>query len=148
MREFFYRYELKRIMRKKAAKPLTFSNSYQFTIVRGIFYNSQILDKKKITSGKVSTSFVEQLQTRRLLMMFCLRHFRERKQKKHRTTSGKSKMLLRRVVRCCRYSYCVRLIVAGHKSLSFFTQSDSRWGRAGSSAGCKPHPGCPCTSGS
>ena len=68
-------------MRKKAAKPLTFSNSYQFTIVRGIFYNSQILDKKKITSGKVSTSFVEQLQTRRLLMMFCLRHFRERKQK-------------------------------------------------------------------
>ena len=57
-------------MRKKAAKPLTFSNSYQFTIVRGIFYNSQILDKKKITSGKVSTSFVEQLQTRRLLMMF------------------------------------------------------------------------------
>ena len=51
-------------MRKKAAKPLTFSNSYQFTIVRGIFYNSQILDKKKITSGKVSTSFVEQLPRR------------------------------------------------------------------------------------
>ena len=46
-------------MRKKVVKLLIFSNSYQFTIVRGIFYNSQILDKKKITSGEVSTSFVE-----------------------------------------------------------------------------------------
>ncbi len=46
-------------MRKKAAKPLIFSYSYQFTIMRGIFYNSKILDKKKIVSGKVSTSLAE-----------------------------------------------------------------------------------------
>ena len=35
------------MIRKKAALLLIFSNSYEFTMVRGIFYNSQILDKKE-----------------------------------------------------------------------------------------------------
>ena len=41
----------------EAAKLLIFSNSYQFPMKRGIFYNSQILDKKKIASSK--TLFAE-----------------------------------------------------------------------------------------
>ena len=57
MRELFCRQELKRIIRKKAAKLLIFSNSYQFTMMCRKFHNSLILDKKIIASSK--TLFAE-----------------------------------------------------------------------------------------
>ena len=55
-REYFHRQKAKKVLSDESSKLLIYSNSNQFTMTRGKFYRSQILDKK-IASAKTPISF-------------------------------------------------------------------------------------------